>query len=121
MKWISIKTKLPKQYKNVLFYDNYFDVIYIGHLDHKLWFDCDGIQYNNITHWMKLPEAPFVKNIPNEETFFCARCNATEQIMNKNIYMDCNTNKEYSICEKCSDEIYEKYKKGICCGESKSV
>lgn len=70
MKWISVEEKLPEVNKEVLAYDT--QRIYICHREefngqyNEHWHICeDKCCYANactgaITHWMELPEPPFV-------------------------------------------------------------
>lgn len=66
--WISVKDRLPNEYKDVLTYNSKKDDIAIDYIiemtdERSLWGRCsidDEIQ-SNITHWMSLPKPPEVR------------------------------------------------------------
>ena len=57
--WISVKDRLPEQYKTVIGWDGHF----MGEVEHHgndfVWMDDDGFNdFADVTHWMPLPEPP---------------------------------------------------------------
>lgn len=75
--WISVKDRLPEDFKYVLVYGKQFQPdrgITSGHFSQKWgWYtDCDDQEtgeryYDEITHWMPLPNPPIPKIIKNDD------------------------------------------------------
>lgn len=55
--WISVKDRLPKELREVMFYDG--EEMWIGYRLGGLWCeDYFTFKESKITHWMPLPEPP---------------------------------------------------------------
>ena len=63
--WISVKDRLPENYKNVLCVSKFLDIrdITVAHCwesyqKESFWMDTHSFPLTDITHWMPLPEPP---------------------------------------------------------------
>lgn len=57
--WISVKNRLPEEYKKVLSYNGYeMKIDYIVNAPEPIWACQLAREENNVTHWMPLPESP---------------------------------------------------------------
>ena len=61
MEWISVGDKLPDSDKDVLFYNDEFKNVELGHFCGNQWFPAwaeHKIDGSSVTHWMPLPNPP---------------------------------------------------------------
>jgi len=58
--WISVKDRLPKENEEVLAFSGFiFYALNVNHLYENGFFDLvEEIVYQNVTHWMPLPNPP---------------------------------------------------------------
>lgn len=77
MTWIKIKDKLPPEDESVLVYDAQQKCVYTDHMitnpyledSPYVWYQKTYQEWDHITHWMQLPEAP-----KEEEPSLNGRC-----------------------------------------------
>ena len=65
-RWISVEDELPKDGQQVATI-NKVGVQDVRHYSHGKWFSNFGNEYDDITHWMPLPQAPLVTDLNKKD------------------------------------------------------